>query len=82
MRAPPFGRGAQFRMPKVLIVEDDDVIAQGIARHLEGAGFSPVRIADGKKALARLRFEQPDVCVLDLMLPGTRRLGVHRDGAG
>ena len=57
-------------MPKVLIVEDDDVIAQGIARHLEGAGFSPIRIADGKQALARLRFEQPDVCVLDLMLPG------------
>ena len=57
-------------MPKVLIVEDDDVIAQGIARHLERAAFSPVRVADGKQALARLRFEQPDVCVLDLMLPG------------
>ena len=57
-------------MAKVLIVEDDDVIAQGIARHLEGAGFSAVRVADGKQALARLRFEQPDVCVLDLMLPG------------
>jgi DNA-binding response OmpR family regulator len=57
-------------MSKVLIVEDDDVIAQGIARHLEGAGFSPIRVADGKQALARLRFEQPDVCVLDLMLPG------------
>jgi two-component system alkaline phosphatase synthesis response regulator PhoP len=57
-------------MAKVLIVEDDDVIAQGIARHLERAGFSPVQVADGKQALARLRFEQPDVCVLDLMLPG------------
>ncbi len=56
-------------MPKVLIVEDDDVIAQGISRHLEGAGFSPVWVSDGKQALARLRFEQPDVCVLDLMLP-------------
>src|SRR5918995_5459966 len=46
------------------------LIAEGIARHLEGAGFSPVRVADGKQALARLRFDQPDVCVLDLMLPG------------
>jgi DNA-binding response OmpR family regulator len=74
--APPFGPRrptplyGSARMAKVLIVEDDDVIAQGIARHLEGAGFSPVRVADGKQALARLRFEQPDVCVLDLMLPG------------
>src|ERR687892_1549363 len=57
-------------MTKVLIVEDDDVIAEGISRHVETAGFSPVRIGDGKQALARLRFEQPDVCVLDLMLPG------------
>src|SRR5918996_5781352 len=57
-------------MAKVLIVEDDDVIAEGIARHLEDAGMSPIRVGDGKQALARLRFEQPEVCVLDLMLPG------------
>ena len=57
-------------MAKVLIVEDDPVIAEGISRHLSEAGFSPVWVADGKQALARLRFEQPDVCVLDLMLPG------------
>src|SRR5687768_6197284 len=57
-------------MAKVLIVEDDDVIAAGISRHLEDAGDSPIWVADGKQALARFRFEQPDVCVLDLMLPG------------
>jgi DNA-binding response OmpR family regulator len=57
-------------MTKVLIVEDDPVIAEGISRHVSEAGFSPVWVADGKQALARLRFEQPDVCVLDLMLPG------------
>jgi DNA-binding response OmpR family regulator len=57
-------------MAKVLVVEDDEVIADGISRHLSGAGFSPVWVADGRQALARLRFEQPDVCVLDLMLPG------------
>jgi two-component system alkaline phosphatase synthesis response regulator PhoP len=57
-------------MTKVLIVEDDDVIAHGISRHVEAAGFTPVWVADGKQALARLRFEQPAVCVLDLMLPG------------
>jgi len=57
-------------MTKVLIVEDDDVIAAGISRHLEAAGYSPVWVSDGKQALARFRYEQPDVCVLDLMLPG------------
>jgi DNA-binding response OmpR family regulator len=55
---------------KVLIVEDDDVIARGMADHLEAAGFDPVSVARGEVGLARLRFENPDVCVLDLMLPG------------
>ncbi len=57
-------------MAKVLIIEDDDVIAQGMARHLTAAGFDAVGVANGETGLARLRFEQPDVCVLDLMLPG------------
>jgi DNA-binding response OmpR family regulator len=57
-------------MARVLIIEDDDVIAQGMARHLQSAGFDAVSVANGETGLARLRFEKPDVCVLDLMLPG------------
>jgi two-component system alkaline phosphatase synthesis response regulator PhoP len=55
---------------KILIIEDDDVIARGMARHLESAGFDAVGVANGETGLARLRYERPDVCVLDLMLPG------------
>jgi two-component system alkaline phosphatase synthesis response regulator PhoP len=54
---------------KVLIVEDDEVIAQGMAGYLQQAGFDALWVARGKQALQRLRFEQPDVLVLDLMLP-------------
>src|SRR5881409_2780975 len=56
-------------MAKVLIVEDDRVIAEGMARHLASAGFDPVVVAKGEQGLAALRYEAPDVCVLDLMLP-------------
>src|SRR5438034_11485206 len=56
-------------MPRVLIVEDDEVIAEGMARHLEAGGFDAVSVAKGEQGLARLRYENPDVCVLDLMLP-------------
>jgi len=56
-------------MAKILIVEDDNVIADGMARHLVAAGFDPVVVGRGELGLARLRFENPDVCVLDLMLP-------------
>jgi DNA-binding response OmpR family regulator len=57
-------------MAKVLIVEDDAVIADGMARHLATAGFDPVVAGKGDQGLARLRFERPDVVILDLMLPG------------
>jgi DNA-binding response OmpR family regulator len=54
---------------KILIVEDDSVIADSMARHLSTAGFDPIVVGRGELGLARLRFENPDVCVLDLMLP-------------
>src|ERR1700726_835998 len=41
-----------------------------MARHLAAAGFDPMVVGRGELGLARLRFEHPDVCVLDLMLPG------------
>src|ERR1700680_2826032 len=40
-----------------------------MARHLSTAGFDPIVVGRGEVGIARLRFENPDVCVLDLMLP-------------
>ena len=57
-------------MTKVLIVEDDEVIAASMAQHLSGVGYDPVTVGRGEVGLARLRYEAPDVVVLDLMLPG------------
>jgi len=56
-------------MAKILIVEDDEVIAKGMASHLTAAGFEPSWVSNGVAGLARLRYEHPDVCVVDLMLP-------------
>src|SRR3954462_10116078 len=56
-------------MAKILIVEDDNVIADGMARHLVAAGFDPIVVGRGELGLTSLRFENPDVCVRDLMLP-------------
>src|SRR3954469_9193729 len=61
---------SETSMAKVLIVEDDAVIADGMRRHLAQAGFDALVVAKGDQGLARLRFERPDVLVLDLMLPG------------
>ena len=56
-------------MARVLIVEDDDIIADGMVQHLEAAGLEASAVQSGEQGLARLRYESPDVCVLDLMLP-------------
>src|SRR3954467_4516796 len=41
-----------------------------MALHLTAAGLEPGRVGGGEVGLARLRYERPDVLVLDLMLPG------------
>ena len=58
-------------MPRVLIAEDDHVIANAMATHLRRAGMDVEVAEDGDRALAKLRYERPDVAVIDLMLPGT-----------
>ena len=54
----------------MLVVEDDGVIARAIAAHLRHAGLDVVLAEDGDKGLRKLRYEQHDVAVVDLMLPG------------
>jgi DNA-binding response OmpR family regulator len=57
-------------MPRVLIAEDDRVIANAMATHLRRAGMDVEVAEDGERALRKLRFERPDLLVVDLMLPG------------
>lgn len=53
----------------VLLVEDDDTIAEPLARGLERQGFSVRRAADGAGALAEVDRQRPDIVLLDLGLP-------------
>ncbi len=65
-------------MPNVLIVEDDADIAALIAHYLEKAGYGAETIAEGGRALTHARESQPDLVVLDLMLPGMNGLEICR----
>ncbi|MDY7023627.1 MAG: response regulator transcription factor [Cyanobacteriota bacterium] len=60
----------------ILIVEDDGEIAQLIQQTLESEGFSCQIANDGWAALDRFQTQQPDLIVLDLMLPGLDGLEV------
>ena len=67
------------RPPRVLVVEDDDAIAQVLMRSLRMEGYE-VRIApDGPVALEQAHGFLPDLVVLDLGLPGMDGLEVARE---
>jgi DNA-binding response OmpR family regulator len=57
-------------VPRVLIVEDDSLIANAMATHLRHAGMDVEWSDRGDRAMKKLRFERPDVAIIDLMLPG------------
>ncbi|QQX79392.1 response regulator transcription factor [Shewanella sp. KX20019] len=54
----------------ILIVEDDKEISRLTAMYLEAEGYSSHIINDGLQAVTAVRLEQPELVILDLMLPG------------
>ncbi|MCC5948342.1 MAG: response regulator transcription factor [Nitriliruptoraceae bacterium] len=57
-------------MPKLLLVEDEKSIAEGLAITLEAEGFQVAWVKDGLDAIPAWERVRPDMVVLDLMLPG------------
>ena len=57
-------------MPKLLLVEDERSIAEGLAITLEAEGFEVAWVKDGLDAVPTWERQRPDLVVLDLMLPG------------
>src|SRR5687767_13811694 len=57
-------------MHKLLLVEDDPALANGLTVFLEDEGFEVIHLADGRAAFTRAQHERFDALTLDLMLPG------------
>jgi DNA-binding response OmpR family regulator len=56
--------------PAVLLVEDDPGVRHVVVEALSDEGYTVREAADGRAALALLATWQPDVILLDLMMPG------------
>lgn len=56
-------------MKKVLLVEDDDNLANVYSVRLEAEGFNVARVANGEDALAKALEYKPDLILLDIMMP-------------
>ncbi len=63
---------------KVLLVDDDEGILGVFSSTLEMAGYRVLPIANGKEVLRCVRDHQPDIIVLDYMLPDTDGLEVAK----
>lgn len=54
---------------KILLVEDESKIARTVRLYLEQAGYQVTTVDDGALAMPAFRHEQPNLVILDLMLP-------------
>jgi DNA-binding response OmpR family regulator len=65
--------------PRLLIVEDDPVLARVLSRYLQRHGFETEWVSDGQAVVAAVERRRPDLVLLDVMLPGRHGHHVCRD---
>ncbi len=56
-------------MPKILIVEDNELNRDMLSRRLERRGFAIVMAVDGQQGVDMARSERPDLILMDMSLP-------------
>jgi DNA-binding response OmpR family regulator len=75
---PDAAQMAATRPARILLVDDEAPILDLVRGYLERDGFQVVTAADGPAGLAAVRASDPDVVVLDVMLPGLDGIEVCR----
>jgi two-component system alkaline phosphatase synthesis response regulator PhoP len=64
---------------KILLVEDDDIVAEAVTYNLMWNGFQVNTVVDGASALKHVKEELPDLVILDIALPLMNGLEVCRE---
>jgi DNA-binding response OmpR family regulator len=67
--SPAQSRAGHNEHMRVLVIEDDDAVADGIVDGLADRSITATRVADGASGLAAIASDPPDLVVLDLGLP-------------
>jgi DNA-binding response OmpR family regulator len=65
-------------MATVLVVDDEPIVREVVVRYLSREGHETLEAADGPAARAAIEASDPDLVVLDVMLPGTDGLELCR----
>lgn len=64
---------------KILVVEDEATLRETLVYNLKNQGYRVDSVADGKSALEKARQDEPDLILLDIMLPGLDGFEVCRE---
>ena len=54
---------------KILVVDDEELLVKGIRFNLQNEGYEVITGSDGLEAVAKVQEQQPDLVVLDVMMP-------------
>jgi DNA-binding response OmpR family regulator len=73
---PPTPPPANVKAKKILLVEDDDTLANVYKTRLHAEGFDLKRVPNGEEALAAAMEYKPDLILLDVMMPKVRGFDV------
>ena len=65
-------------MAKILIVDDEQDIADLVSYNLEKEGYVTIKAYDGGDVLKTVKNQKPDLIILDLMLPRMNGLDICR----
>jgi two-component system response regulator ResD len=65
-------------MARILVVDDEPIVREVVVKYLEREGHTTLEAGDGDDARALLERSEPDLVVLDVMLPGTDGLELCR----
>ncbi len=71
-------RGTATMKPHILVVEDETALVEILRYNLEKEGFKVTVAVDGEEALAAINDQQPDMVILDWMLPLVSGLEICR----
>ena len=66
-------------MTSILVVDDEPVFIEALTISLEREGFGVIAAADGPAALEAISEKDPDLILLDVMLPGMSGIDVCRE---
>ncbi len=65
--------------PRILVADDDKLVQSAFSDILEYSGYSVIPAWDGDEALAKAQAEQPDLVLLDIMMPKRNGIQVAQD---